>query len=76
MSKKEYYLLLDALLELDPNTIKGDESLSEIKKWDSLAIMGFIALLDQHFALRFPAARIIGCRTIADLVALTGDKII
>jgi acyl carrier protein len=75
MTKKDYFLLLDELLENDPGTIRGDEVLTDIPKWDSLAIIGFIALLDQHFVVSVPAVKIINCRTVDDLAGLVGDKL-
>jgi len=60
---------------LDPGTLKGDEPLTRLSRWDSLAIMGFIAILDERFALIIPASKITACRTVADLVALTGDRV-
>ena len=75
MNKKCFFLLLDELLEIDPGTIKGDEVLAHLPKWDSLAVIGFIALLDQHFSVSVPAARIMGCKTAADLAGLVADKL-
>ena len=46
MTKKDFFLLIDELLENDPGTITGDEVLTQQSKWDSLAVIGFIALLD------------------------------
>ena len=75
MTKADFYLLLDQLLEVDTGTIKGQEKLADIPKWDSLAVMGFIALLDQHFGLIVPAAEIMAAANVADLAKLAGDKI-
>ena len=75
MTKTEFYLLLDDLLENDPSTIKGDESLVTLQGWDSLAIIGFIALLDEHFSISVPSAKISECNTTADLAELLGDKL-
>jgi acyl carrier protein len=75
MTHAMFHLLLDELLELDAGTIRGTEKLADLPKWDSLAIMGFIALLDQRFDLVVPATQIIACVTVADLAALAGDKI-
>lgn len=75
MTKPEFFRLLDELLEQDPGTLKGDEALDALPKWDSLALMGFIALLDQHFGLILPASRISECKTVGDLAALVGDKL-
>lgn len=75
MTKKQFYLLLDELLEIEAGSIKGEETLATLPKWDSLAIIGFIALLDQHFGLIVPAATITNCRTVADLAGLVGAKL-
>ena len=75
MTKKDFFVLLDELLENDPGTILGGEALAGMARWDSLAVIGFIALLDQHFALSVPAVRIMDCKTVDDLAALVGDKV-
>jgi acyl carrier protein len=75
MTKPEFYLLLDELMELSPGTTRGDDVLATHSKWDSLALIGFIALLDQHFGLVLPASRITECRTVAQLADLAGDKV-
>jgi len=75
MTKKEFYILLDELIESDPGTIRGDEVLANISKWDSLAVIGFIALLDQHFGVSVPAVKIMNCRTVSDLADLVTDKL-
>ena len=63
------------MLEVSPGTIVSGQVLAEMPKWDSLALMGLIALLDQHFGLSVPASKINECRTVDDLAALAGDKI-
>jgi len=75
MTRKNYFLLLDELVENDLGTITGTENLTDIPKWDSLAVIGFIALLDQHFAVSVPAVKIIACRTVDDLASLVADKL-
>ena len=75
MKKSDFYLKVDELLEQDPGTLKGDEVLAALPKWDSLALMGFIALLDQQFGLIVPASRIADCKTVQDLAELAGDKL-
>jgi acyl carrier protein len=75
MRKLDFLRLLDELLEQDAGTLKGDEALGALSKWDSLALMGFIALIDQHFGLIVPASRIAECKSVGDLVALVADKL-
>lgn len=75
MTKKNFLLLLDQLLENAPGELKGEEELACLPRWDSLAVIGFIAMLDQHLGLSVPAAKIMECRYINDLVRLAGDRI-
>ena len=75
MNKKDFFLLIDELLENEPGVITGNEVLTQLPKWDSLAVIGFIAVLDQHFSVSVPAAQILGCKTVDDLAGLVGDKL-
>ena len=75
MSKSNFLRLLDELLENEPGTLKGGEELVSIPRWDSLAVIGFIALLDQHFGLSVPGSKIAECKSVDDLVRLAGDRI-
>ena len=75
MKKNEFLKLLEELLEMDPNTLKGNEILDSLTGWDSLAIVGFIALMDRHFSMEVPAPTVTAAQTIAELIALAGDRI-
>jgi acyl carrier protein len=75
MTQKDFFLLIDELLENDPGTIKGTEVLMQQLKWDSLAVIGFIAVLDQHFSVSVAAVRILECKTASDLANLVADKL-
>jgi acyl carrier protein len=75
MSYKDFFLLIDELLENEPGVITGNEVLTQLSKWDSLAVIGFIAVLDQHFSVSVPAVQILNCKTVADLANLVGNKL-
>ena len=75
MKKPEFFLLLDEMLEVDPGTVSSGQKLADMEKWDSLAVLGLIALLDEHFAISVPAVRINECKTVDDVAALAGDKV-
>src|SRR5689334_17320191 len=70
MTNTEFYAALDGLVRQERGTITGREKLSDLGKWDSLAIVGFIALLDEQFGLIVPVTNILACQTVADLLAL------
>ncbi len=74
-SKADFLRLIDKLLTLDPGTLKGSESLADLAVWDSLAVIGFVALLDDKLGITLPSGKIGGCKTVADLVALAGNQV-
>lgn len=75
MTKPEFLKLLDELLELPPGTLKGPEPLGSLSQWDSLASVGFIALVDRHLGLAVDPAKIGEAETVNDLVALVQGKL-
>ena len=75
MKKSEFLLLLDELIEADLGTLKGSELLSDIERWDSLIVMGLIALVDEKFEVTLSPKRLAACQTVNDLIGLIGDKI-
>ncbi len=39
---------METLLEIAPNTLQGNTRLADISEWDSLAVLGFIAMADNE----------------------------
>jgi len=74
MKRSEFLTLLDELFELSPGTLTGKESLSGLGKWDSTALLGFMALVDEHYGLTLSPRQFAQCATVDDLLALIGDK--
>lgn len=70
MSRDELILRLDELLELQPGTLMGAEKLEDIEKWDSLAMVGYMALIDEHFGIQLSPRQFINCTTVEDLLGL------
>ena len=75
MTKQEFYAQLDEILENEPGTIKGDEQLADIEKWDSMAAVLFIAMMDREIGVTAEPSRVAASKTVQDLVAIGGDKI-
>ena len=70
MDRNKLLLCIDELLELDPGTLKGDESLENLEAWDSLAVIGLIALIDEKFNKAVSLSAISEAKSVNDLVAL------
>lgn len=75
MNKKDFLLNLDELLGLNAGTLTGEESLQDLTAWDSLAVLGFIALVDKELKISLSPAAIDKAKTVEDLLQLLGDKI-
>lgn len=75
MTKQEFFAQLDEILENPAGTIKGDEKLADLERWDSLAAILFIAMVDQHLGITVDASKVAECKTVSDLAALGGDKV-
>ena len=75
MKKADFLLLLDELLELPAGTLKGPEMLGSLNQWDSLASVGFIALVDRHLGMAVDPGKIAAAETMDDLLALVKDKL-
>lgn len=65
-----FYRKLDEILDIPAGTVKGGESLNGFDGWDSMAMLGFIALADENYGVTIPAKRIPACHTVDDLAGL------
>lgn len=75
MTKQEFLRELEDVLEADVDSIKGDETLADLGSWDSLAVMSFIAMVDEKFGVTLAASKLADAKSVGDLIALLGDKI-
>jgi acyl carrier protein len=75
LQTNEFLSTLDELLELDKGTLKGSEALDSLVEWNSLAVISFMALVDENFGISLPPQQIAACSTVADLVSLVGEQL-
>jgi acyl carrier protein len=66
----EFYRNLEDVLDLQAGAVKGSDALAKLDAWDSMAVLGFIAMADQQYRAIIPPNRIPGCRTVDDLAGL------
>jgi len=74
MDKSAFLNDIDELLELAPGKLKGSEALQSAG-WDSLAIIGFMALCDERFGLQISPMEIRDCETGDQLFALVQNSL-
>ncbi|MEE3623240.1 phosphopantetheine-binding protein [Nitrospirillum sp. BR 11752] len=75
MNRNEFLAALDEMLELDPGTLTGGEELDGIDSWDSLAVISFIALVDEKFNTVVAGEDLAKAKTVDDLLALVSDHV-
>ncbi len=68
MTREDFILLLDEILELAPGTLTGAEQLEDLAGWNSLGMMSFIAAADEHCQLTLSPRHLMTCRTVDDLL--------
>lgn len=74
MPESEFLKFIDELMEKDPGTLKGPELLEE-NGWDSLSVISFIALVDEHFGFTVSPAELAKCTRVEDLVSLVSGRL-
>jgi len=76
VKKEKFLALLEEIIEADSGTLTGDEFINDVGGWDSLAVVSFIAMVDENLGVILSAKKISDANTVQDLIALLGDKII
>jgi acyl carrier protein len=70
VTRTEFYATLDDILEIDIGTIQGGEQLGDLKNWDSLAVVNYIATCNGLFGVVLEGDRVKACQTVQDLITL------
>jgi acyl carrier protein len=75
MNRAEFHALLAQTIDAPSGSLSAEQRLADVVEWDSLAVLSFIALADERFALSLSTRELAGCVMVADLTALLGDRI-
>lgn len=75
MTEKEFLELLEEVIEAEPGTLSMDKWVVDIGGWNSIAIMSFIAMVDEKYEVILSPEEIGNAETIADLYKLLCDNI-
>ena len=66
-TEKKMELLAD-ILDLEATDLKPEMALSEISEWDSIAVLSFIAMMDEEFNKSIKGAEIKNFKTLQDVM--------
>jgi len=75
MQAEAFLREIESALELPEGSLKGNESLADIPEWDSLAVISFIALVDEKLGLAVDGEALANAETVGDLLALVHEKL-
>jgi|AGTN01.1.fsa_nt_gi Phosphopantetheine attachment site. len=75
MNKAAFLNELAIVLDLPEGSLTGAEVLEDIPEWDSLAVISFIALVDEKFDIVVDGEALAKAKTVDELVAMAGSKI-
>ncbi len=70
MTVAEFIAEMEKIVELDPGSIGIDQPLKDVPGWDSVAMIGVIALVDEKMGRELSAPSLVSCKTVNDLVKL------
>jgi acyl carrier protein len=70
MDREGFLKKFEELLEVAPNSLLEDTELEQVESWDSLNVIGFIALVDETFQKEVDPDKIAECKTVGNLVDL------
>ena len=66
-NEKKLEMLAD-IMGVEASDLSEDMALKDIVKWDSLASVSFIVMLDDEFDKQIGAGELKGCKTVGDLL--------
>jgi acyl carrier protein len=75
MTKREFFCEIESMLGESTVAIQGDEPLEDLAGWDSMAIISFIAMVDEKLGISLRFDSLTSCKTVGDLVNLCEGKV-
>jgi acyl carrier protein len=60
------------MLEMPSGSLTGAERLADLEAWNSLAMLSFIAFVDEHFSVSLSPRQIAKAETVSELGKLAG----
>jgi len=70
MTKSEFLLEMDNVLDLPSGTLRGHEKLEDLKNWDSTALITLIVLAESNNNVQISPAEIVSCSTVGDILQI------
>jgi len=76
MDRSELLHLVEEAVEADENVLSGSEDLETLDGWDSMAVLSFLALVDERYGVTLPPKKLEDCRIVDDLISLIEQHVV
>lgn len=76
VKESEFLRELEEILEVDVGHLNPEVKLAALEEWNSLAVVSFIAMVDERIGLTLNARSIQDSTTVRDLMNLLGEAIV
>lgn len=76
MTKSEFLNEIDEIIQADPGSTAMDDQIASLKGWDSMAIIMFIAMVDEKLNAKLDIQMLASCETVEDLARLCDAKVV
>jgi acyl carrier protein len=70
MTRDQFLAEMDEILNLPAGTLRGNETLDELKGWDSTALIALISLAGTVVNRDISLSRMANCVTVADILRI------
>ena len=73
MDKEEKLMLLEEIMDLESNSLTGDELLSDLDSWDSMSVLGFMTEMRMRYDITITLSQIRELKDVNDILKLIPD---
>ena len=63
MNRQEFVNRVEEVLELPVGSLTGDQQLASLAAWDSMAVIAFIAMVDDALGIQVSPVALARCKT-------------
>lgn len=70
MDKADFLEMMEDILGVPEGSLSGEEAFADLKGWDSLAVLGVVAMARENPGVSLRPEQVKGLATLADLYAL------
>ena len=70
MTQEEFVREVEKLIRVPRGTLKTTDRMKDFAGWDSLAMIEFVALVDEQLGVEVPAEQVRKSERLSDLLAL------